>query len=151
MIGLPDMGLTLPGGSDTDVRVLTYTPSADIYSDVTEPLREPTFLLLTALAGGRLHGYGMVTEVGRISAGRVKLRAGTLYGALDRLVDQGLVAPDGDEVVDGRLRRYYVLTPAGGDLLRTEAERMAAQAAEASRRLKASAVRPRPGTAGAPA
>ncbi len=112
---------------------------------MTEPLREPTFLLLTALAAGRLHGYGMITEVGRISGGRVHLRAGTLYGALDRLVEQGLVAGDGDEVVDGRLRRYYVLTEPGGDLLRTEAARMTAQAAEATKRLKASAVRARLG------
>ena len=112
---------------------------------MTEPLREPTFLLLTALASGRLHGYGMITEVSRISDGRVRLRAGTLYGALDRLVDQGMVAADGDEVVDGRLRRYYVLTPAGGDVLKAEAARMTAQAAEATKRLKASAVRARPG------
>jgi DNA-binding PadR family transcriptional regulator len=114
---------------------------------MTEPLREPTFLLLTALASGRLHGYGMITEVARISAGRVQLRAGTLYGALDRLVDQGLVANDGDEVVDGRLRRYYVLTSAGGELLQAEARRMTAQAAEATKRLKASAVRTRLGQA----
>ena len=108
---------------------------------MAEPLREPTFLLLTALAAGRLHGYGIITEVTRISGGRVNLRAGTLYGALDRLVDRGLVIFDGDEVVDGRLRRYYVLTDAGGQLLRGEAERMAAQAAEATRRLKATPVR----------
>ena len=112
---------------------------------MTEPLREPTFLLLTALAAGRLHGYGMTTEVARISDGRVRLRAGTLYGALDRLVDQGLVQPDGDEVVDGRLRRYYVLTASGGERLAVEAARMAAQAQEATKRLKASAVRARLG------
>lgn len=116
-----------------------------------EPLHEPTFLLLTALAQGRLHGYGMITEVTRISDGRVTLRAGTLYGALDRLVGQGLVQPDGDEVVDGRLRRYYLLTSAGAEVLASEADRMAAQAAEASRRLKASSVGRRPGPAGAPA
>ena len=110
---------------------------------MTEPLREPTFLLLTALASGRLHGYGMITEVARISDGRVRLRAGTLYGALDRLVDQQLVAADGDEVVDGRLRRYYVLTPAGGRRAEGRGGPHAAQAAEATKRLKASAVRAR--------
>lgn len=117
---------------------------------MAEPLREPTFLLLTALASGRLHGYGIITEVARISDGRVTLRAGTLYGALDRLVDQRLVIFDGDEVVDGRLRRYYVLTDAGAELLRGEAERMTAQAAEATRRLKTSA-HARPKLAGEPA
>jgi DNA-binding PadR family transcriptional regulator len=108
---------------------------------VTQPLREPTFLILTALAGGRLHGYGITADVERSSGGRVRLRAGTLYGALDRLVAERHIAPDGDEVVDGRLRRYYVLTPAGRDLVRAEAARMAAQAAEAARRLAAA---PRP-------
>jgi DNA-binding PadR family transcriptional regulator len=102
---------------------------------MTQPLREPTFLILTALAGARLHGYGITAEVDQLSAGRVRLRAGTLYGALDRLVDEGHIAPDGDEVVDGRLRRYYVLTPGGRGLVRAESERMAAQASEAVRRL----------------
>ena len=102
---------------------------------MTQPLREPTFLILTALAGTRLHGYGITADVEQASGGRVRLRAGTLYGALDRLVEEGHVAPDGDEVVEGRLRRYYVLTKSGQDLLRVEAKRMAAQAAEAARRL----------------
>lgn len=102
-----------------------------------EALREPTFLMLTALATGRLHGYGIITEVTRISDGRVTLRAGTLYGALDRLVADGQVAADGEEVVAGRLRRYYVLTGAGAETLRAEAQRMTHQAAEAHRRLRA--------------
>ena len=110
---------------------------------MTKPLREPTFLILTALAGARLHGYGITADVARGSAGRVRLRAGTLYGALDRLVEEGHVAPDGDEIVDGRLRRYYVLTQNGRDLLRLEAERMTAQATEASRRLTVAPVRRR--------
>jgi len=42
------------------------------------PLQEPTFLLLTALAQGPQHGYGIMTDVERMSEGRVKLRAGTL-------------------------------------------------------------------------
>jgi DNA-binding PadR family transcriptional regulator len=143
------MGLTLPVPQDSGAQVLTNVSATDIYRHMREPLREPTFLLLTALAAGRLHGYGMITEVVRISDGRVRLRAGTLYGALDRLVDQGLVGPDGDEVVDGRLRRYYVLTSAGAELLAAEAARMTAQAVEATRRLRASAVRGRPGRASA--
>ena len=42
-------------------------------------LREPTFLILTALAAGAQHGYGIMTDVSQISGGRVRLRAGTLY------------------------------------------------------------------------
>ena len=100
------------------------------------PLQEPTFLLLTALAAGPQHGYGIMTDVERISEGRVKLRAGTLYAALDRVVAEGLVEADREEVVDGRLRRYYRLTPLGGDRLAAEAERLRLNAAVATTRLK---------------
>ena len=100
------------------------------------PLQEPTFLLLTALADGPQHGYGIMTDVERISDGRVKLRAGTLYAALDRVVAEGLVEADREEVVDGRLRRYYRLTPPGGDRLAAEVERLQHNAAVAAKRLK---------------
>ncbi len=98
-------------------------------------LQEPTFLILTALATGPLHGYGVIQEVTGLSAGRVVLRPGTLYGALDRLAEQGLVIQDGEEVVDGRLRRYYRLTDDGAALLNEEATRLAANAAHARHRL----------------
>jgi DNA-binding PadR family transcriptional regulator len=102
---------------------------------MTSPLQEPTFLILTALATESLHGYGVIQEVTRLSGGRVVLRPGTLYGALDRLSDQGLVAADREEIVDGRLRRYYRLTDEGAGLLHEEAQRLADNAAEARRRL----------------
>ncbi len=63
------------------------------------------------------------------------LRAGTLYSALDRLLANGTVAVDREEVVDGRLRRYYRLTSDGSGLLGAEAARMAANARAAQRRL----------------
>ncbi len=100
------------------------------------PLQEPTFLLLTSLAEGPQHGYGIMTDVERMSGGRVKLRAGTLYAALDRVVAEGLVEADREEVVDGRLRRYYRLTPPGGDRLAAEVERLQHTAAVAAKRLK---------------
>jgi DNA-binding PadR family transcriptional regulator len=100
------------------------------------PLQEPTFLLLTALAQGPQHGYGIMTDVERMSGGRVKLRAGTLYAALDRVVAEGLVEADREEVVDGRLRRYYRLTPPGGDRLAAEVERLRRNAAVAAKRLE---------------
>jgi DNA-binding PadR family transcriptional regulator len=80
---------------------------------MTVEMREPTYLLLAALAGGRQHGYGLMQEVSTLSDGRVKLQPGTLYGALDRLVGEGLVGQDGEEVVSGRLRRFYVLSEDG--------------------------------------
>jgi DNA-binding PadR family transcriptional regulator len=98
-------------------------------------MQEATFLILTALAAGSQHGYGIITDVLAISDGRVQLRAGTLYTALDRLRDDELVGVDREEIVDGRLRRYYRLTPAGSDLLAAEAARLQANATAALTRL----------------
>jgi len=99
-------------------------------------MQEPTFLILTALADGTQHGYGIMTDVTRISRGRVKLRAGTLYAALDRLLGEGIVGADREEIVGGRLRRYYRLTPEGAELLAAEAARLSANAKIATQRLR---------------
>lgn len=99
------------------------------------PLQEPTFLILTALAACAQHGYGIMTDVTNISGGRVKLRAGTLYAALDRLADEGLVEVDREEIVDARLRRYYRLTPPGARRLAAEVERVRAHTTVAAQRL----------------
>ena len=98
-------------------------------------LQEPTFLILTALAAGAQHGYGIMSDVGKISDGRVKLRAGTLYAALDRLDAENLIEADREEIVDGLLRRYYRLTGAGAQRLAAEVERLQAQTTVAARRL----------------
>jgi DNA-binding PadR family transcriptional regulator len=98
-------------------------------------MQEATFLILTALAAGSQHGYGIITDVAGISGGRVRLRAGTLYTALDRLRSEGLVGVDREEIVDGRLRRYYRLTPGGSALLAAEAARLQANAKTALSRL----------------
>jgi DNA-binding PadR family transcriptional regulator len=98
-------------------------------------MQEATFLILTALAAGSQHGYGIITDVAEISSGRVRLRAGTLYTALDRLRDDGLIALDREEVVDNRLRRYYRLTPVGSERLAEEASRLQANAHVAMSRL----------------
>jgi DNA-binding PadR family transcriptional regulator len=102
-------------------------------------MQEATFMILTALAAGSQHGYGMITDVRAISAGRVQLKAGTLYSALERLRADKLVEVDREEIVDSRLRRYYRLTPAGAELLATEAERLHANARVALSRLKPAA------------
>jgi PadR family transcriptional regulator PadR len=99
-------------------------------------MREPTYLVLTALAGGRLHGYGVIRDVESISGGQVRLRAGTLYATLDRLAGEGLVEVVGEEVVDGRARRYYQLTASGTATLTDESRRRMMVSKEALRRLK---------------
>jgi PadR family transcriptional regulator PadR len=98
-------------------------------------MREPTMLVLTSLAGGRKHGYALIADAAELSDGRVRLKAGTLYAALDRLVDQGLAAVAGDEVVDGRNRRYFEITGEGIDALQATASRLEANAAAARARI----------------
>ena len=106
-------------------------------------VQEPTFLILTALAAEPLHGYGIIQSVTALSDGEVKLRPGTLYGALDRLAEQGLVAVDREEAVSGRLRRYYRLSDSGASALAERAAVMPRRAASAARQLSL-----RPGLAG---
>jgi PadR family transcriptional regulator, regulatory protein PadR len=103
-------------------------------------MSEATYYVLAALLDERLHGYGLIKKVAALSGGSVKLTTGTLYGALDRLVGQGLVLPDGEEEVDGRVRRYYRISDAGADAVRAEAERMR-RAARAVGRRRAAAMR----------
>jgi DNA-binding PadR family transcriptional regulator len=98
-------------------------------------MHEATFLILTALVDQPRHGYGVIQEVAALSEGRFRLRPGTLYGALDRLTADGLVRIDGEEVVEGRLRRYYRLTTAGAKELAAEADRLRCNAETATRRL----------------
>jgi DNA-binding PadR family transcriptional regulator len=99
-------------------------------------LREPTFLILTALAAGAQHGYGIMTDIAEISGGRVRLRAGSLYAALNRLVVDGLIDFDREEVVNARLRRYYRLTPPGAQRLAAEVDRLSQNTAVAAQRLR---------------
>jgi Transcriptional regulator PadR-like family len=54
-------------------------------------MQEATFLILTALADGSQHGYGIITEVQEISGDRIRLRPGTLYTVLDRLREDELI------------------------------------------------------------
>src|SRR6266480_4723070 len=104
-------------------------------------MQEPTFLILTALAERPLHGYGVVQEVKALSDGRVTLRAGTLYGALERLTGDGLVEVEREEAVDGRLRRYYRLTRDGARTLGEEVARIRTNADAAASRLRAARAR----------
>ena len=109
-----------------------------------DALREPTFLILAALAPQPLHGYAIIGEVASLSGGRLELRPGTLYGALDRLAAEGLLEPDREEVIEGRLRRYYRLTDSGAGVLEQEAARLQHNADAARQRLARRRGRPVP-------
>src|SRR5579872_4621793 len=98
-------------------------------------MQEPTYFTLAALLEGPLHGYAIIARARELSDGQVRLTAGTLYGALDRLSGEGLVEATGQEIVDGRARRYYRLTGAGREALEAEARRLAQAAAVVGRRV----------------
>ncbi|MEV4642682.1 PadR family transcriptional regulator [Actinoplanes sp. NPDC049548] len=110
------------------------------------PLREPSYFVLAALLDGRLHGYAVIKRVQELSDGRVKLAAGSLYSVIDRLLGEGLLIADGEEIVNGRARRYYRLTDDGHAMLAAEADRLAAAARVVHDRLShITSARPTPG------
>lgn len=98
-------------------------------------MREPSFLILTALVGNPLHGYALLEAVHDASGGRVRLAVGSLYATLDRMAGQGWVAVAKEEVVNGRLRRTYEITGEGRAALTAEVGRMSSLVSEANRRL----------------
>src|SRR5215510_15302644 len=107
-------------------------------------MREPTYFVLASLLDGPLHGYAIIQRAEHLSAGRVRLATGTLYTALDRLTAEGYVELVSEEIVNGRARRSYGLTPLGAGALRAEAERMAEAAQLVTGRLETNRGR-RPG------
>ncbi|WP_405477940.1 PadR family transcriptional regulator [Streptomyces canus] len=116
-------------------------------------MTQAAFFVLTALADQPRHGYGILREVEELSEGAVQMRVGTLYGVLDRLTADALIVLDREEVQQGRLRRYYRLTDEGTAALDAEAERLAAGASAAKKRIAEGRRTPggAPGTTGTPA
>ena len=74
-------------------------------------------MLLAILQSGPLHGYAIVEEISRRSDGEFDLAEGTIYPALHRLEDAGLLSSSW-EVVSGRRRRVYALSHSGVDAVR---------------------------------
>lgn len=100
-------------------------------------ISDPSFWILSSLAAGRRHGYGIMQDVTELSEGRTALKVPTLYATLERLERDGLIEAAGDEIVDGRARRYFTISDAGTSTLRDEAARMQAKARIAADRLAA--------------
>jgi DNA-binding PadR family transcriptional regulator len=100
-------------------------PSRDLPA---KPLSVPVIYILLALADGDRHGYAIKQEVERRTQGAIRLGPGTLYEAIQRLEEGGLIAEaekkadpaDGQEAQ----RRYYTLTTRGMETLRTEVRRL---------------------------
>jgi PadR family transcriptional regulator, regulatory protein PadR len=107
---------------------------------------EQALFVLASLARGELHGYGIARDVEELSEGGVRLTAGTLYGVLNRLTEDGLIAETREQEVAGRRRRYYRLTSSGETVLVEEAARLRSTSAALSARA-AIAAQPSPGPA----
>ena len=94
------------------------------------PLTPVAFEILLALAQGEQHGYAVMLDVERRTRGMITLHAGTLYRALNRLLEWGLVEelderPDPED--DDERRRYFRITPLGEAVAREEARRLERQ------------------------
>jgi DNA-binding PadR family transcriptional regulator len=91
------------------------------------PLTPAVFHILITLADGEAHGYAIMQEVGRRSGGVVRLGPGTLYGAISRLLEDGIIEESEerpDPEMDDTRRRYYRLTKFGGRVLAAETDRL---------------------------
>ena len=86
-----------------------------------QALTEAVFYILLSLLKP-LHGYGIIQNVGELSKGRIKLAPGTLYGALNSLVDKGWIdaLPENPE----SRKKEYVITVAGKAVLKDEIDRL---------------------------
>jgi DNA-binding PadR family transcriptional regulator len=108
------------------------------------PLSSATLHILLALAGGNLHGYGIIQEVVRNSDGRYRLGPGTLYDNLKKLMDTGLVADAPKSASSKRKsasakeddRRFYTLTKEGRAALTIEVDRLQSVVSQARLRLQ---------------
>ena len=90
------------------------------------PVTPVAFEILLALAEGERHGYEVMIEIERRSAGRISPNPGTLYRALDRLVQEGLLT-SAVRSVEGESRRLFSLSPLGRTVAAAEAGRLSDQ------------------------
>ena len=100
-------------------------------------MREPTFFILLSIAEEQKHGYAILQDVETLSGGKIKLSNGTLYGALTRLQEQGLIERVASRApaVSGKPRKDYRLTKTGLRILQAEVGRLAALVNAARARL----------------
>ena len=97
--------------------------------DARLPLKHSTYRVLLALADSEWHGYAIMQAVAEMTDGRETILPGTLYAALARMVDEGLVEVrdgDDDDASGGPKRRYYRRTSLGRAVARAESERLRA-------------------------
>jgi DNA-binding PadR family transcriptional regulator len=101
------------------------------------PLTPAVFHILLALADGERHGYDIMREVESLTAGKMQMGPGTLYGSIKRMLRDGLIEETEerpDPELDDSRRRYYELTGFGRKVLVAESERLARLVEVARRR-----------------
>lgn len=96
-------------------------------------LTEATYYILLALCKQQ-HGYGIMQTVEALSGGRVRLRAGTLYGALTNLTEKGWIRLM--PVEDGSRKKEYLITQTGVTVLKSEINRLKELAANGEKILE---------------
>ena len=103
------------------------TPKVRFHADDMLPLTPLSFHILLALADDDRHGYGIIKEVRERTNGEVNPGAGTLYAAVQRMLDDQLIVETSDRPTEGddERRRYYRLTAFGRQVARAEALRLA--------------------------
>jgi len=89
----------------------------------TKPLTEPVVLILLSLADEPRHGYALMKDIETLSGGRVRLRTGTLYGALRRLLEESWIERF-EQSDTSREKRAYRLTSVGRKQLQLELDRL---------------------------
>jgi DNA-binding PadR family transcriptional regulator len=87
------------------------------------PLSEATFLILASLTAPK-HGYAIMQDISVWSEGKTKLGPGTLYGAITKLLDQGLIERAGESGSGAERRKEYVLTAPGRRVVELECGRL---------------------------
>ena len=87
------------------------------------PLKPAELNILLALAGGEMHGYGIMKDVERRTGDKL-LGPGTLYRTLDGLLGRRWIEEAGSKEVDGRNRRYFRITASGRDATAVEIGRL---------------------------
>lgn len=118
------MAPTDPQEELVDYRKLIYQNPT--MSRNPKPLTAASLHVVLALLDGELHGYALMRRVAELSDQAVKMGPGTLYGTLNRLVQDGLIVETTDRLArgDGERRRYYELTPEGRGVAAAEVARL---------------------------
>jgi DNA-binding PadR family transcriptional regulator len=101
------------------------------------PLAPAVFHILLSLAEGERHGYALKREIARRTDGKLSMGPGALYGAIGKMLEQGLIEESDDRPdphLDDERRRYYRVTAFGRKVALAEAARMRTLAGMAAAR-----------------